>query len=81
MIDKLHKILDDARAEVEKAVDPKALEDLRVKYLGKKGAIREVLSRREAPHRSGRHFRAQIAGPAGIPSPAFHHHRKDGFRF
>ena len=45
MIDKLHKILDDARAEVEKAVDPKALEDLRVKYLGKKGAIREVLSR------------------------------------
>lgn len=45
MIDKLHKILDDAKAEVLKAADPKALEELRVKYLGKKGAIREVLSK------------------------------------
>lgn len=45
MKDELYRILNDARDEIKKVLDPKALEDLRVKYLGKKGPIKDALSK------------------------------------
>lgn len=45
MKDELQKILNEAREEIRKATDPKVLEDLRVRYLGKKGAVKEILGK------------------------------------
>lgn len=45
MKEELQKILDEAKTELQKAADPKSLEDLRVKYLGKKGVLKGVLGK------------------------------------
>ena len=43
MKEALSKILAAAKAELEKAADPKALEEARVRYLGKKGELTAIL--------------------------------------
>jgi phenylalanyl-tRNA synthetase alpha chain len=45
MKDELQRILESARDELAKVADARVLEDLRVKYLGKKGALKEVLGK------------------------------------
>ena len=43
MKEELLKIKDEAKALIEKAEDLKSLEDLRVKFLGKKGDLTAIL--------------------------------------
>ena len=43
MKEKLNSILENARKEFEAASDPKAMEELRVKFLGKKGELTAIL--------------------------------------
>ncbi len=45
MKEELLKIRDELRRELSGASGPRALEDLKVKYLGKKGLLKEILSR------------------------------------
>ena len=45
MKEQLQKILDEARKEIQNIADPRALEELRVKYLGKKGPIKDALGK------------------------------------
>ncbi len=45
MIEDLKKLQDEAKKLIEKVTDKKNLEELRVKYLGKKGPIKDVLSK------------------------------------
>ena len=40
---KLNEILDEAKAQLEKAVDQSQLEEIRVKFLGKKGELTQIL--------------------------------------
>lgn len=44
-MDDLKKIFEQARTELDKVTDPKVLEDLRVKYLGKKGVLKDILGK------------------------------------
>ena len=39
MLEKLHSLIESARAEIAERVDLQALEDVRVRLLGKKGEI------------------------------------------
>jgi phenylalanyl-tRNA synthetase alpha chain len=45
MKEQLSKIRDEAKNELKKALDSRILEELRVKYLGKKGVVKEVLGK------------------------------------
>jgi phenylalanyl-tRNA synthetase alpha chain len=45
MLEQFEKIGKDALAQLEKATDLKQLEDFRIKYLGRKGLITDMLSR------------------------------------
>ncbi len=45
MKEELLKIRDEARQELSKTADPKMLEELRIKYLGKKGFLKDILSK------------------------------------
>jgi len=45
MKDELYKILEEAKRELAKATDQKVLEELRIKYLGKKGQFKDILSK------------------------------------
>lgn len=45
MKDELKRILEEARRELSQAADPRFLEELKTKYLGKKGVIRDVLGK------------------------------------
>jgi phenylalanyl-tRNA synthetase alpha chain len=45
MVDELKKIQDEAKRLIDKVTDRKALEELRVKYLGKKGPIKDILGK------------------------------------
>lgn len=70
MIEKLQSLKEEALAEVQAANDIKALNDVRIKYLGKKGPITEVLrgmgslppEERPAVGQAANEVRAQIAG-------------------
>lgn len=44
MIDQLNQLFEQAKKEIEKVDNHKFLEELRVKYLGKKGPIKDILS-------------------------------------
>ena len=43
MIEKLEQLKAQLREDLSAAADPQALENLRVKYLGKKGSITDLL--------------------------------------
>lgn len=45
MVDELKKLQDEAKKLIDKVTDKKALEGLRVKYLGKKGPIKDILGK------------------------------------
>ena len=69
-MEKVQSLKEEALAEVQAANDIKALNDVRVKYLGKKGPITEVLrgmgslspEERPAVGQAANEVRAQIAG-------------------
>ena len=43
MLEKIDRLLADAREEILQATSPERLEELRVKYLGRKGAVRDLM--------------------------------------